>query len=263
LLFIDFLLNLSYIIGNGNLYKECIMLENREFATYSQTQQIDEGLRNFMLKIYNYMAGGLCVSALVAFLIATNNSLLSLFFTPTGYSALGWIALISPLILVFAFGWVVNRGSLAQVQTVFWSYSALMGISLAPIFLAYTGASIARVFLITGATFGALSLYGYTTKKSLSGWGSFLMIGVFGLIIASIVNIFLKSTGLDYALSYLTVFIFAGLVAYDTQSLKSLYYASGVGGDIADRGAIAGALSLYLDFINMFLSLLRLMGDRR
>lgn len=239
------------------------MLESKEFTAYSQGQVIDEGLRNFMLKIYNYMAGGLAVTALAAYLVANNVSLLRLFFNETGYTALGWLLLFAPLILVFAFSWVLQRGTLQQVQAMFWGYSTLMGVSLAPIFLVYTGASVARVFLITAATFGALSLYGYTTKKDLSGWGSFLMMGVFGLIIASIVNIFMKSSGLDYALSYLTVFIFAGLVVYDTQNMKSLYYANGMGGDIASRGAIAGALSLYIDFINMFLSLLRLLGDRR
>lgn len=239
------------------------MLESKEFTAYSQGQVIDEGLRNFMLKIYNYMAGGLAVTALAAYLVANNVSLLRLFFNESGYTALGWLLLFAPLILVFAFSWVLQRGTLQQVQAMFWGYSTLMGVSLAPIFLVYTGASVARVFLITAATFGALSLYGYTTKKDLSGWGSFLMMGVFGLIIASIVNIFMKSSGLDYALSYLTVFIFAGLVVYDTQNMKSLYYANGMGGDVASRGAIAGALSLYIDFINMFLSLLRLLGDRR
>ena len=239
------------------------MLESKEFTAYSQGQVIDEGLRNFMLKIYNYMAGGLAVTALAAYLVANNVSLLRLFFNETGYTALGWLLLFAPLILVFAFSWVLQRGTLQQVQAMFWGYSTLMGVSLAPIFLVYTGASVARVFLITAATFGALSLYGYTTKKDLSGWGSFLMMGVFGLIIASIVNIFMKSSGLDYALSYLTVFIFAGLVVYDTQNMKSLYYANGMSGDVASRGAIAGALSLYIDFINMFLSLLRLLGDRR
>lgn len=239
------------------------MLESKEFTAYSQGQVIDEGLRNFMLKIYNYMAGGLCATALAAYLISSNTSLLRLFFNENGYSALGWLLLIAPLILVFAFGWVLQRGTLQQVQAMFWGYSVLMGVSLAPIFLVYTGASIARVFLITAATFGALSLYGYTTKKDLSGWGSFLIMGVFGILIASIVNIFLKSSGLDYALSYLTVFIFAGLTVYDTQNMKSLYYANGMGGDLAARGAIAGALSLYLDFINMFMALLRLLGDRR
>ena len=226
------------------------MLESKEFAAYSNGQVIDEGFRNFMLKIYNYMAGGLCATALAAYIIVSNTSLLRLFFNESGYSAFGWLALFAPLILVFAFGWVLQRGTLQQVQAMFWGYSVLMGVSLAPIFLVYTGASIARVFLITAATFGALSLYGYTTKKDLSGWGSFLYIGVFGLIIA-------------YALSYLTVFIFAGLTVYDTQNMKSLYYANGMGGDMAAKGAIAGALSLYLDFINMFMALLRLLGDRR
>lgn len=240
------------------------MFENEKVASYSNAQIIDEGLRNFMLKIYNYMAGGLSATALVAWFVASSPAILRLFFMPTGgYSALGWLALFAPLILVFAFGWVLNRGSIKQVQAMFWGYSALMGISLAPIFLVYTGTSIARVFLITAATFGGLSLYGYTTKKDLSGWGSFLVMGVIGLIIASIVNIFLKSTGLSYALSYLTVFIFAGLTAYDTQTLKSMYFASSYHEEAAARGAIAGALSLYLDFINMFMALLRLMGDRR
>ena len=238
------------------------MLESKEFTAYNGSQVIDEGLRNFMLKIYNYMAGGLCATAAAAYFVA-NSLLLKLFVNANGYTGLGWLMLFSPLILVFVFGWVLQRGTLQQVQAMFWGYSVLMGISLAPIFLIYTGASIARVFLITAATFGALSLYGYTTKKDLSGWGSFLYMGVFGLIIASIINIFMKSSGLDYALSYLTVFIFAGLTVYDTQNMKSLYYANNMGGDIAARGAIAGALSLYLDFINMFMALLRLFGNSR
>ena len=138
-----------------------------------------------------------------------------------------------------------------------------MGVSLAPIFFVYTGSSIARIFLITAATFGSLSLYGYTTKKDVSGWGAFLFMGLVGVIIASIVNIFMKSTGLGYALSYITVFIFAGLTVYDTQTLKSMYYANSMTEDGEQRGAVAGALSLYLDFINMFMALLRIFGDRR
>lgn len=239
------------------------MLEDREIAYTSNAQVVDEGLRNYMLKIYNYMAGGLAVTGIISYLIANNLSILRLFITPTGYSAFGWLALLAPLIMVFAFGWVVNKGTLAQVQAMFWGFSALMSVSLAPVFLIYTGASITRVFLITAATFGALSLYGYTTKKDLSGWGSFLMIGLIGLIIATVVNFFMQSPGLYYALSYIGILIFAGLTAYDTQNLKNMYYHSGMGGDIADRIAISGALSLYLDFINMFLYLLRLMGDRR
>ena len=241
------------------------MINTNEFAVHSGSKVIDEGLRNFMLKIYNYMAGGLTATALAAYIVATNTGLLRLFFTPTGqYSALGWLLLFAPLILIFSFNWVVRSGTLKQVQMMFWGYSVLMGMSLAPIFLAYTGTSIARVFLITAGTFGALSLYGYTTKKDLTGWGSFLIMGVFGLIIASIVNFFMASSGLSLAISYLTVFIFAGLTAYDTQTMKSLYYANGIANDDnASKGAISGALSLYLDFINMFLALLRLFGDRR
>lgn len=239
------------------------MFDNEEVVSYSHAKAIDEGLRDFMLKIYNYMAGGLAFTALFAWFVSQNVSILKLFFTPHGYSALGWLVLFSPLIMVFAFGWVLNRGTLAQVRAMFWGFSAIMGISLAPLFLLYTGTSIARVFLITSATFGVLSIYGYTTKKDMTGWGSFLIMGVIGLIVASIVNIFLKSTGLDYALSYLTVFIFAGLTAYDTQKMKSLYFLSAHGDEAAARSSIAGALSLYMDFINMFLALLRLMGDRR
>jgi len=239
------------------------MIESREFANYSNSHIIDQGLKNYMLKIYNYMAGGLTATAFVAYLVITNPSIFRLFFNEMGYTGFGYLALFAPLIVIFAFGWVLNRGTTQQVQAMFWGYSALMGISLAPIFLVYTGASIARIFLITAATFGALSIYGYTTKKDVSGWGAFLFMGLVGVIIASIVNIFMKSSGLDYALSYITVFIFAGLTVYDTQNLKSLYYANGVTEDGIQRGAIAGALSLYLDFINMFMALLRLFGDRR
>ena len=191
-------------------------MENRVYEQAAGTSAVvDEGLREYMLKVYNYMAGGLCVTALVAYLIA-NTSLLTLFFNISpdgrvlGMSALGWISLIAPLIIVFAFGWVLNRGTLAQVQGVFWLYSALMGASLTPIFLVYTSASLTRIFLITAAMFGALSLYGYTTKRNLAGMGSFMMMGLFGVIIAMIVNIFLKSPGLYYALSILSVIIFNG-----------------------------------------------------
>ena len=143
----------------------CIMINSNEYTAYSGGRIIDQGLKNFMLKIYNYMAGGLLITALMAYLVATNTSVLRLFFNETGYTGFGYLALFAPLIMVFTFGWVVQRGTIQQVQAMFWGYSALMGVSLAPIFLAYTGASIARVFLITSATFGALSLYGYTTKK--------------------------------------------------------------------------------------------------
>lgn len=239
------------------------MIESREFASYSNSEVIDQGLRNYMLKIYNYMAGGLTATALVAYFVITNPSIFRLFFNEMGYTGFGYLALFAPLILIFAFNWVLQRGTVSQVKSMFWGYSALMGISLAPIFLIYTGTSIARVFLITAATFGALSIYGYTTKKDLTAWGGFLFMGVIGIVIASIVNMFMNSHAMGYAISYITVFIFAGLTAYDTQNLKSIYYANNVTEDGENRGAIAGALSLYLDFINMFMALLRLFGDRR
>ena len=235
--------------------------------TYSQTTSatIDEGLRGYMLKVYNFMAGGLCITSLAAWLVA-NTSLINVFFnvTPQGatLSGFGWLALIAPLIMVFAFNWVVNSGTAKQVQLLFWSYAAIMGISLTPIFLLYTQSSLVRVFLITAGSFGALSLYGYTTKRDLTGFGSFLYMGLFGLIIAMIVNIFLKSSGLDWALSFLGVGIFSGLTAYDSQKIRQIY-ASTDNDEIITKKALSGALSLYLDFINLFLYLLRFLGDRR
>lgn len=239
---------------------------NKTYSQASSTATINEGLRQYMIKVYNFMAAGLCLTALSAYLVA-NTPLLRLFFTisPEGGLALsgfGWLMFIAPLIMVFAFGWVINRGTAAQVQTYFWGYAAVMGISLTPLVLAYTGASLARVFLITAGTFGAMSIYGYTTKKDLSALGSFLMMGLFGIIIAMIVNIFMQSPGVDYAVSILAIGIFIGLTAYDTQRIRDMYM-DGDTSDITTKKAIAGALSLYLDFINMFIYLLRFMGDRR
>lgn len=243
------------------------MLENKDYVAVSAKTAVDEGLRQYMLKVYNYMAGGLCLTALVAYLIA-HTSLLHAFFNineagqAVGMSALGWIMLIAPFIMIFAFGWVIMRGSIAQVQGVFWGFAAVMGASLAPIVLMYTGASVTRIFLITAAMFGGMSLYGYTTKKDLTAMGSFMTMGLWGIIIASIVNIFMKSPGLYYALSFLTVIVFTGLTAFDTQRIRQMYYEAD-GGDTITRKAIAGALALYMDFINMFIALLNLFGERR
>lgn len=227
--------------------------------------QIDEGLRQYMLKIYNFMCAGLCLTALSAYLVA-NTPLIRLFFNVSAQgvsmSALGWLFLFAPLIMVFAFNSVVQRGTLNQVQAMFWGFSVVMGISLTPILLAYTGASVARVFLTTAAMFGGMSLYGYTTKKDLSGMGSFLIMGVWGLIIASLINIFFQSAGLSYAVSIIGVLIFTGLTAYDVQMFRNIYSASD-NEEIMGKKAIMGALNLYMDFINMFIYLLRLMGDRR
>lgn len=238
-----------------------------ETKTKVQAQAyVDEGLRQYMLKVYNYMTGGLCITALMAYLVA-NTSLVRLFFSigadgAASMSGFGWLCFFAPLIMVFAFGWVLNKGTLAQVQGMFWGFSAVMGLSLTPILMAYTGASVARVFLITAAMFGGMSLYGYTTKKDLSAMGSFMIMGVWGLIIASIINIFFQSPGLSYAISVIAVIAFTGLTAYDTQAIRQMYYEQD-SSDMIGRKAIRGALSLYLDFINIFVALMNLMGERR
>lgn len=166
------------------------------------------------------------------------------------------------MIVVFGFSWVLTRGTLGQVRGVFFLYSVLMGISLAPVVLAYTGASMARVFLITAATFGSMSLYGYTTKRDLTSWGAFLRMGLWGVIIAVVVNFFMQSAALDYALSFVIVALFVGLTAYDTQKIRQIYMSYD-SEDMQGRKVVVGALSLYLDFINLFMALLRIMGDRR
>ncbi len=227
-------------------------------------ERIDEGLRAYMVSVYNYMTLALCVTGLTAFLIASNHGLLSLFFNlqTGGLSGLGWIALLSPLLIIFGFNWVMQSGTVAQLKGVFFLFSAIMAVSLAPIFLAYTGASITRVFLITAATFGSMSIYGYTTKKDLTSMGAFLRMGLFGIIIAMIVNIFMKSTALDFAISAIAVCVFTGLTAYDTQKIKEIYMSSD-SSDTQARKVLVGALSLYLDFINLFIHLMRIMGNRR
>lgn len=242
-------------------------MENKIYTAPVETTVVNEGLRQYLMKVFNYMAGGLCITALVSWLMVSNPSILRIFYniTPQGasLSGFGWLAFLAPLVIVFAFGWVINRGTAAQVKGVFWLYSALMGVSLCPILLLYTGESITRVFLITAATFGAMSLYGYTTKRDLSGMGSFLFMGLIGIIIASLVNaFFLKSTGMSYAISFISVLVFTGLTAYDIQNIKAMY-ADYEDSETASKKAVAGALSLYLDFINIFIHLLQLIGDRK
>lgn len=237
------------------------MLE-RNYTSAVEKNEVDEGLRSYLISVYNYMSSGLVVTALAAFLVA-NSSLINLMFSAQGgMSGLGWLFLLAPLIVIFGFNWVLTRGTIGQVRGVFFLYSALMGVSLAPIVLVYTGASMARVFLITAATFGAMSLYGYTTKRDLTSWGSFLRMGLWGVIIAAVVNFFMQSASLDYALSFVVVGLFVGLTAYDTQKIRQIYMSYD-SEDIQGRKVVVGALSLYLDFINLFLALLRIMGDRR
>jgi len=231
-----------------------------------QDMAIDAGLRAYMLRVYNYMLLGLALTGGVAWFTASTPAVLSLFFrlAPGGYSLapLGWLALFAPLGLVFFLGFRIQHMSLAAAQTTFWIYAGLMGVSLTPILLLYTGASVAQVFFITAATFGAMSLYGYTTGRDLSSFGSFLFMGLVGLLIASLVNMFLQSSMMQWVLSVIGVLIFTGLTAYDTQRIKESYFV-GDDGTLAGKKAVMGALSLYLDFVNLFLMLIRLLGDRR
>ena len=218
---------------------------------------IDEGLRAYMLRVYNYMAGGLALTGIVAFLTASSPTMLkAIFGTP-----LQWVVMLAPLGIVFYMSARINKISFSAAQTWFWVFAGVMGLSLSFIFIVYTQVSIAKVFFITAASFGGLSLYGYTTKKDISGWGSFLFIGLIGIILASIVNIFVASSGLSFAISIIGVLVFAGLTAYDTQMIKEMYAVSD-GGEVAGKKAVMGALRLYLDFINLFLMLLRLLGNR-
>ena len=228
---------------------------------------VDEGLRSYMIKVFNYMSGSLLLAGLVAYLFA-NTSLLGLLYNinyqtqSVSISLFGWIVMLAPLAMIFAFHYVLARKSIAAVQAVFWLFSALEGASLTYIFLLYSGTSIMRVFLITAITFSGMALLGYTTKKDLSKIRSYLYMALIGLIVAMIVNIFMKSTGFDYVISIIGVLLFTGLTAADIQNIKMAYYRSD-DEDTSSRKAIAGALSLYLDFINLFIMLLRLMGDRR
>ena len=227
---------------------------------------IDEGLRAYMLRVYNYMLLGLALSGATAW-IALNTPLGALFFaqTATGFSLspLGWIALFAPIGLVFFLGFRIHAMSFQTAQMVFWAYAAINGIALAPILFLYTAASVAQVFFVTAATFGAMSLWGYTTKRDLTAMGSFLFMGLIGIIIASLANFFFQSGTMSLVISILGVLTFTGLTAYDTQKIKENYDVVSHDGTLAGKSAIMGALSLYLDFINLFLMLLRLLGDRR
>jgi uncharacterized protein len=224
---------------------------------------IDQGLRSYMLGVYNMMALGVALTGLVAYLFGNTPALAQLLVNPVTFkpTIFYYVAAFSPIGLVLLLSFGINRMSAATAQIVFWGYAALVGVSLSTIFMVYGGASIAKTFFVTAAAFGGLSLWGYTTKKDLSGWGTFLIMGVFGLIIASIVNMFLKSGPLDYIISGLGVLIFAGLTAYDTQSIKSMYYEAD-DGETRSKKITMGALRLYMDFINLFLYLLRLFGNR-
>lgn len=232
----------------------------RPVGAGTRTAVIDAGLRAHMNKVYGLMSVGMAITGGVAWAVGTNDALLqAIFATP-----LKWVVMFLPLIMVFAFGALLPRLSVAAAQLFFYVYAAAMGLSLSFIFAVYTGTSIATTFFVTAIAFAGLSLYGYTTKKDLSGMGTFLMMGLIGLLVASVVNIFLASSALAFAVSVIGVLIFAGLTAYDTQNIKNTYLQHAQMGDQEwlGKAAIMGALSLYLDFINMFMFLLNFMGNR-
>lgn len=229
------------------------------------TGEIDAGLRAYMLRVYNYMAMGLTLTGVVAYFVAHTPALLEIFYTQSAQgiqpTLFAYIAMFSPLAFVLVLSFGINRMQASTAQLLFWAFAGVMGLSITHIFLVFTGASIARVFFITAGVFAGMSLYGYTTKRDLTGLGSFLFMALIGVILASVVNIWLASSALDFAVSVIAVLVFVGLTAYDTQRIKSTYSESD-GHEMTQKKAIYGALSLYLDFINLFLLLLRFFGSR-
>ncbi|MBT5049750.1 MAG: Bax inhibitor-1/YccA family protein [Rhodospirillaceae bacterium] len=245
--------------------------ERNTLAGVGQQAAIDEGLRAYMLRVYNYMASGLALTGIVAMVIANMSVVTGASGEIVGLTSLGqalfgsalkWVVMLAPLGFVLFLSFGLHRMSFTTAQAVFWAFAGAMGVSMATIFMVYTGGSIARVFFIAAGTFAAMSLYGYTTKKDLSGFGTFLFMGLIGIIIASVVNMFMQSSALQFAISVIGVLVFVGLTAYDTQNIKN-EYSEFHDRETAGKLAISGALRLYLDFINLFIMLLHLFGDRR
>jgi FtsH-binding integral membrane protein len=222
----------------------------------------DAGLRSYMLSVYNYMASGVLLTGIVALLFAPYAADVLMSSTGRGLSGLGWIVTLSPLAFVMVMSFGINRISTGTLQLLFWAFATVMGLSMSTLFLAYTGTSIATTFFAVSVAFLSLSLYGYTTNRDLSGFGTFLIMGVVGLLVAMLINVFLQSPAMQLAISAIGVLLFAGLTAYDTQKIKSMY-AHVAGTDMMGKVVIMGALNLYLDFVNMFTFLLQFMGDRR
>jgi uncharacterized protein len=219
----------------------------------------DAGLRSYMLSVYNYMASGVLLTGIVSLVFANSAAAPAILFGP---GLLKYLIMFSPLAFVMVLSFGINRLSTGAAQALFWGFATVMGLSMASIFFVYTGTSIAQTFFATAAAFAGLSLYGYTTKRDLSAFGTFLVMGVVGLLVAMLINMFLQSSAMSLVISFVGVLLFAGLTAYDTQRIKSLYYHV-AGTDMMGKTVIMGALSLYLDFVNMFTFLLQFMGDRR
>ena len=236
-------------------------------GTVADQASFDVGLRSHMVRVYNYMASGLALSGIVAFALFSSPALAGLFFQVqagrvVGLNILGWVAIFAPLGLLLLTSFRAAQMSTGAVQAVYWAVTALMGVSLSLLLFRYTGASVARTFFVTAAAFGALSLYGYTTKRDLTAFGKFLFMGVIGLILAGIVNMIWPSGTMSFIISAAGVLIFSGLIAYDTQKIKE-QYAQAWGSEMAEKAAIFGALSLYLDFVNLFQFLMMFLGQRR
>lgn len=228
----------------------------------AQDVAYDAGLRSYMLSVYNYMASGVLLTGVVALLFSMGGANSPAYQVMVNGGVLKWVVILAPVGLVMWLSFGIQRMSETTAKAVYWVYAVLMGLSLSTIFLVYTGASIATTFFASAAAFGGLSLYGYTTKRDLSVFGTFLIMGVVGLVVAMLINLFMQSNTMDLVISGIGVLLFAGLTAYDTQKIKSMYYAV-QGSDFFGRSVVMGALTLYLDFINLFLFLLRFLGDRR
>jgi FtsH-binding integral membrane protein len=247
-------------------------MANQNFNAFNRAGTVDQafdvGLRAHMIRVYNYMASGLALSGIVAFALFSSSELASMFFQVApgnrvvGLNMLGWIAILAPIGLLLLVGFRAQNMSVTGVQAVYWSVTALMGVSLSLLLFRYTGASVARTFFVTAASFGALSLYGYTTKRDLTAMGKFLFMGLIGLVLAGLVNMIWPNGTMSFIISAAGVLIFSGLIAYDTQKIKE-QYAEAYGRDVAEKIAIFGALSLYLDFVNLFQFLMSFMGQNR
>jgi FtsH-binding integral membrane protein len=235
----------------------------------SQSGAVDQGLRSYMLKVYNYMASGLLLTAVIAYFAGTSDAFLATMLkmeggAVVGVAPIGYLVMFAPLAMVFFMMFKLNSMSTQTLQITFWAYAALMGLSLFSIFLIYTQTSILRVLFITAGTFGLLSIYGYTTKRDLTSWGTFLIVGAWAMLIVSLLNMFLmKSSGLQLAMSYIGVLLALGFTAYDTQKIKEIYYNVAGSAEGLARASIMGALNLYMDFIYLFVNLMRILGERR
>jgi uncharacterized protein len=251
----------------NNLNGEFTMNFTKYNVSVDKSLSYDAGLRAYMLQVFNFMGIALMITGVTAY-YASSESFMAIMYSKTAsgisLSPIGWVIQLAPLGMVLFLSYKIQKLSVQNAKIAFWAYSIIMGLALGPIFYSYTGESIARTFFISASVFGSMSLYGYSTKKDLTAWGSFLMMGLIGVIIASVVNIFLQSSAVSFATSLIGVIVFTGLTAYDVQKIKSMYaYATRLNGDDSTKLAIRSALTLYLDFINLFIMLLQFFGNRR